>query len=152
MSSEARNPKPEPWENAVVLLGMVFLVLWALLSFTGCSPRIVEHIVYQRDTTYIEKFRVDSVFRHDSVFVREKGDTIYIYKERTRYEYKYLRDTITRVKVDSVTVERIKEVKVEQPLPWWKKAQIRAFWWLVAAVLLLGLWTFRKPILKLLKI
>lgn len=152
MSSEAQNPKPEPWENAAVLLGMVCLVVWALLSFVGCSPRIVEHIVYQRDTTYVEKVRVDSVWRRDSVFVKEKGDTIYIYKERTRYEYKFLRDTITRVKVDSVTVERIKEVEVVQPLPAWRKWQIRAFWYLVAAVLLLGLWTFRKPILKLLKI
>lgn len=39
-----------------------------------------------------------------------------------------------------------KEVKVEKELTWWKKFQIGAFWWLLGAVVLLLLWTFRKLI------
>lgn len=125
-------------------------VLLLCLGLGGCSPRFVEHIRCQRDTTYVQQVKVDSVFRRDSVFVREKGDTVFIYKEHIRDRYVFRHDTLRLVKVDSVAVERVKEVKVEKPLSAWKSAKIGAFWWLVAAVLLLLVWTFRKPILKLL--
>lgn len=155
MSSAARNPRRDPspywWEGAFLgwLLGSV-LLLAAMAAATSCSPRIIETIRYQRDTTYVQQVKVDSVYRRDSVFIREKGDTVIIYKERIRDRYVFRHDTLRLVKVDSVAVERVKEVKVEKPLSAWKTAKIAAFWWLVAAVLFLLLWTFRKPILKLL--
>ena len=153
MSSAARDPRknPEPgWWVAPFVFYLIVGFAILLVMVTSCSPRIIEHIRYQRDTTYVQQVKVDSVYRRDSVFVREKGDTVFIYKERIRDRYVFRHDTLRLVKVDSVAVERVKEVKVEKPLSAWKSAKIGAFWWLVAAVLLLLLWTFRKPILKLL--
>lgn len=153
MSSAARDPRknPEPgWWVAPFVFYLIVGFAILLVMVTSCSPRIVETIRYQRDTTYVQQVKVDSVYRRDSVFVREKGDTVFIYKERIRDRYVFRHDTLRLVKVDSVAVERVKEVKVEKPLSAWKSAKIGAFWWLVAAVLLLLLWTFRKPILKLL--
>ena len=144
-----RNQRPEPWENAVVLLGVVLVCVLLLVGASGCSPRIVEHVIYQRDTTYIEKVRVDSVHKRDSVFIREKGDSVFIYREHVLECWRLVHDTITRVKVDSVAVERVREVQVEKPLPAWKRAQMRAFWPLVLLVVLLVLWTFRKTLKKL---
>ena len=149
MSSAARNPRRDPPPYWWVVLG-IMLFLGVMFAAGSCSPRIIETIRYQRDTTYVQQVKVDSVYRRDSVFVREKGDTVFIYKERIRDRYVFRHDTLRLVKVDSVAVERVKEVKVEKPLSAWKAAKIGAFWWLVAAVLLLLLWTFRKPILKLL--
>lgn len=155
MSSAARNPRrdqpPYWWEGPFLgwLLGSL-LLLAAMAAASSCSPRIIENIRYQRDTTYVQQVKVDSVYRRDSVFIREKGDTVIIYKERIRDRYVFRHDTLRLVKVDSVAVERVKEVKVEKPLSAWETAKIEAFWWLVASVLLLLLWTFRKPILKLL--
>lgn len=153
MSSAARDPRknPEPgWWVAPFVFYLIVGFAILLVMVTSCSPRIIETIRYQRDTTYVQQVKVDSVYRRDSVFVREKGDTVFIYKERIRDRYIFRHDTLRLVKVDSVAVERVKEVKVEKPLSAWKTAKIGAFWWLVAAVLLLLLWTFRKPILKLL--
>lgn len=153
MSSAARDPRknPEPgWWVAPFVFYLIVGFAILLVMVTSCSPRIIETIRYQRDTTYVQQVKVDSVYRRDSVFVREKGDTVFIYKERIRDRYVFRHDTLRLVKVDSVAVERVKEVKVEKPLSAWKSAKIGAFWWLVAAVLLFLLWTFRKPILKLL--
>ena len=153
MSSAARDPRknPEPgWWVAPFVFYLIVGFAILLVMVTSCSPRIIETIRYQRDTTYVQRVKVDSVYRRDSVFVKEKGDTVVIYKERIRDRYVFRHDTLRLVKVDSVAVERVKEVKVEKPLSAWKSAKIGAFWWLVAAVLLLLLWTFRKPILKLL--
>ena len=127
-------------------LGAIAVFFLVLYSIASCSPRIYERVVYQKDTTYVSK--VDSIYKYerDSVFVKEKGDTVYKYVERIRYRDRYKVDTLVKVKVDSVAVEHIKEVKVEKPLSWGQKAKIGAFWWLLGAVVALLLWTLRKMI------
>lgn len=126
------------------------LVAFAALLAVCCSPRVIEKV--QRDTLWRERTRVDSLFTRDSIFVREKGDTVFIYKEHIRDRYVLRTDTLVRVSVDSVAVERVKEVEIEKPLSVAQRLKIRAFWWLLAASLLLALWTFRKPLCRLLGI
>lgn len=151
MRSASLSPK-EPQGGPRLQLFAAFVVTLltlAVLLLSGCSPKIIERI--QRDTTYVERVRVDSLYQRDSVFIREHGDTVFIYREHIRDRYILRRDTVRLVKVDSVAVERVKEVKVEKPLTKAQTLKIRAFWGLLGAVVVLLLWTFRKPILKILK-
>lgn len=115
----------------------------------GCSPRIIETVRVE----YRDRVRVDTTYVHDSTWVKEyiKGDTVRVteFRDRYVYQYRYLRDTVALR--DTVTVQTVKEVKVEQPIPPGKRMKIRAFWWLVAAVGGLLVWTFRKPLLALLR-
>jgi hypothetical protein len=146
-----RQENPTPRENLlVVAVFIISLILVALCAAGCCTTKVVEHIVHQRDTTYIERQKVDSLYRRDSVFVREKGDTVYIYKEKIRDRYRYIHDTVRLVKID--TVQAVKEVPVAQPLTLGEQVRLRAFWGLLCGFLLLLLWTFRKPLIKLLKI
>lgn len=124
-------------------------VLLLALLLASCSPRIVERVITQRDTTYIVKRDSVTFYDRDSIFIREKGDTVYQYVERWRWRDRVRVDTITRVKVDSLTVERIKEVQVQIPLSGWERLKIGAFWWLLGLVVALLLWTFRKFIFKI---
>lgn len=118
----------------------------AMLLAASCSPRIVERVKVV--TEYRNVCQVDTTIQHDSVYIREwvKGDTVRITEYRDKYIYRYstIRDTL--LKVDSVAVERIKEVKVEQPLSFGKRAKIGLFWPLLIAVFGLAVWTFRKPL------
>lgn len=45
----------------------------------------------------------------------------------------------------------VRQVEVEKPLSKWKSFKLGAFWWLLGGVVALGAWTFRKPILGLMK-
>ena len=45
-----------------------------------------------------------------------------------------------------------KYIEVEKPLSKWKSFKLDAFWWLAGSVLALLLWTFRKPIMALIKL
>ena len=125
------------------------LVLALILA--SCSPRIVERVVVQHDTTTVH--HRDTTYHRDSVYIREwmRGDTVFVDRYRDRYVYRdRWRDSVV-VKVDSFAVERIKEAQVEKPLSWGKRAKIGAFWWLVSALILCAGWIFRKPLVAILK-
>lgn len=93
-------------------------LLLCMTVICSCSPRIVEHIRVQRDTTYIERVQVDSLYIRDSVFIREKGDTVFQYRERIRDRYRFIHDTTFIHRTDTLTVE--KERLVEKQLSRWQ--------------------------------
>ena len=128
-------------KQLAVAVGLCFLS-----ALPSCSPRIIEKV----RTEYIaqEVHHRDTIITRDSVYIREwmQGDTVFVDRYRDRYVFRdRWRDSI-RVQVDSFAVERVKEVQVEKPLSWGKRAKIGAFWWLVLAVAGLAGWTFRKPL------
>ena len=132
------------WRRVSVLLAMIVLC-------AGCSSlwKAREKVVIQRDTTTVH--HRDTTYRRDSIYIREymKGDTVYVDRYRDRYVFRdRWRDSVT-VKVDSVAVERIKEVKVEKPLSWWKRVKIALFPWLLLATAGLLVWMFRKFIFRM---
>lgn len=145
------TPEYDPYGRMMTCLVTLIIILMIAIMASSCSPRVIETIHYQHDTTYVERVQIDSVYKRDSIYVKDKGDTVYIYKELWREKYKYLRDTVAVVRVDSVAVEREKIVEVEKPLSKWKSWQLRAFPWLLGLLGIAGLWTFRKPLLKLIK-
>ena len=125
-----------------------FALLAVLVTSCGAARKQIETI-YLRDTTYISKVQVDSIFRRDSVFIKEKNDTIYIFKEKVRDRYRLLRDTVYRHKVDSVYIDKIREVKVEKQLTAWQKFKMNGFWILAAIVVGYLVWKTRRGLLSL---
>ena len=113
----------------MILLMWVLAVVYAVL--TSCT-RTVQRVVETHDTIYVghtdvasrdsvasrtDSVRVakrdsterivvhrDSVVVRDSVFVRERGDTLYIYKERWNERLVVRHDTIREVATDTMVV------------------------------------------------
>lgn len=113
----------------------------------SCSPRIVEHTRID----YRDRFVRDSLYIHDSVFVKEKvkGDTVFLDRFVYRYIYKdkVRTDTVLREVRDTTLLE----VTIEKPLSAWQSFKIRGFRYFFAALIAALLWIFRKPLLKLIK-
>ena len=131
-------------KNTKGLLARRAVLVLLLAVCASCSPKIVERIVVQHDTTTVH--HRDTTFRRDSVYIREwmKGDTVFIEKYKDRYIFRdRWRDSVSVREVHDTTAV---EVKVEKPLSWAQKAKIGAFPWLVLAVIGAALWTFRKYI------
>lgn len=127
------------------LLTIVCAVM--MLSSCGALRKQIE-TVYVRDTTYISKVQVDSVFKRDSVFIKEKNDTVYVYKEKVRDRYRLLRDTVYQNSVDSVYIDKVREVKVEKQLNAWQKFRLHGFWVLAAMVGGYVVWKYRKHLFR----
>lgn len=123
-------------------------ILAACALLCACSPRIVESV--RTEIVYKDRQVRDSLYFRDSVFVSEKvkGDTVYLDKYLYKYVYKLQKttDTLVHEKRDTTFVE----VRVDKPLTFVQNVKIRAFWWLCAMSLVLAIWTFRKPLLRLL--
>lgn len=127
-------------------------LLWILaaLLLTSCAAtkRTTTEREYNStqhlDSLFTSTLSRDSIYIHDSIYVREKGDTLYKYVEKIRYKYITRQDTITRytLKVDTVYRDsgRVevneRPVYVEKPVKWYNKG----FMWLgriccIAAIL-----------------
>ena len=130
-------------------IGRIALFAALAVLLTCCSPKIVERVVVQRDTTTVH--HRDSVYFRDSVYVKEwlKGDTVYIEKYKDRYIYKdRWRDSISVKEVHDTTLV---EKKVEKELTPMQRAKMNSFWWLVLGLLGCLAWIFRKPVSELMK-
>ena len=103
-------------------LAVVGAWVWLLLLFASCTTtRFVEVEKVLHDTTYVTKQQRDSVWLHDSVLVREKGDTLWVEKWHTKYVERLRTDTVYRSRVDSVPVPYPVEKLVERNLTAWQR-------------------------------
>lgn len=99
------------------ILFLLFMTL--LLGSCKVKEKIVEVPIPQIKTEikYIDKVKYDSIYLKDSVYIIQKGDTIYNNKVAYRYKYKYLKDTITINKADTITrLQKVTEIKVKNQL------------------------------------
>ena len=136
--------------RAVFFSFSVLSACLCLLSIPSCSPKIVERVVYQHDTTTVH--HRDTTYHRDSIYIREwvKGDTVFVDRYRDRYIFRdRWRDSVSVREVHDTTMV---EKKVEKELSWGQKTKIGAFWYLLIGLLLSILWIFRKPLLKIFKI
>ena len=130
-----------------------------LMSHQGTSDTVY---LARTDTVYKVDARHDSIYRRDSVYIRERGDTITIYKEHwnTKVDIRHdtihhvKTDTILRLRHDTITLYRYAEMKdtashvsqseketVKERTPFW----LTLFKWLVPiGVLGCVIWFVRK--------
>lgn len=99
------------------ILFLLFMTL--LLGSCKMKEKIVEVPIPQIKTEikYIDKVKYDSIYLKDSVYIVQKGDTIYNTKVAYRYKYKYLKDTVIVNKTDTITkLQKVTEIKVQNQL------------------------------------
>lgn len=104
-----------------------------VLCLVGCKTKHITSESVKTDTQYIDRFHRDSIFIRDSVYIREKGDTIWLTKWRTEYRDRFIHDTIYITKTDSINT--IVEVVKEKQLNWWQRFKLDAAGWIIATMI-----------------
>ena len=95
-------------------IGCLTLAMWFLLVFCAgliliClgSCRSVKYVPYEtikHDSIYITNHQKDSVYIYDSIYQKEKGDTLILEKWHTKYVEKQVHDTSYIERWDSIYV------------------------------------------------
>lgn len=96
-----------------------------LLAPAICSCRSVEYVpveTVRSDTLYVNRLQRDSVYVADSVFVREKGDTVRIVRTRYIDRFRGRTDTLRMVSNDTIRVP----YPVERELTRWQRLKLDA--------------------------
>ena len=134
---------------AFFVMIMVGLALCAL--FGSCTTtKYVPVPEYHTDTLRISHNTRDSIYVHDSTYVKEKGDTVLIEKWHTQWRDRWRTDTIYQSKRDSIPypVEVVKEVPAK--LTWWQQTRLHLaniLLWLLA--LLAVIWIGKRHLGRL---
>lgn len=140
---------PEEKRNGCLgIMAWMFILLVAgfvLIAMGSCrSVRYVPVETIKHDSLYITQHQKDSIYIHDSIYQKEKGDTVLIEKWHTRYIEKQVRDTLIQIERDTIPQPYPYEVEVPAQLSWWQKTRMRmGEIALVALLVLLGSWIVR---------
>jgi len=100
-------------------------VIFCIVALMCCACGSTKYVPRETvKTEYREQVAVDSIVRYDSIYVKEKGDTLlmeryrYLYRDKVVHDSIYVNDTI-RV---SYPVEVVKAVK--GPLSGWENFEV----------------------------
>lgn len=164
-----RDNQNQPlWWYLLLYIFVLGAAGFVCVLMSGCSPKIVEKVVTQveyrdrvvHDTATVEvPVEVEKIVTRDTVSHLEnnwaKSDAMV--SDGFLHHSLESKPRIIQVPVEVHVTDTVwkeqeiieKEVEVEKPLSWWQSFEIGAFWWLIGAVALLLVWTFRKWIFKI---
>lgn len=146
------DPERDAADIKHLVIGLIMgLIACALITMcTGCTTtkyiETVREVTVAKTDTFLQK---DSVFCHDSIHVKEKGDSVIIDRWHTRWKdrvvYQAVHDTITTTETKEVTKE------VPAKLTWWQQTRLHManimLWALLIAVVV---WVGKRHIKNLL--
>jgi len=113
----------------------IYLAALLWLCYSCKMPQYIP--VESVKTEYRDKIVRDSVYLYDSIFVKEKGDTLIMERYRYLYKDRFIRDSVfinDTIRVP-YPVEVVKQVK--KPLTGWQNFQVWCGRMAFAAVLIL---------------
>lgn len=110
---------------------IIILATAALLLLAGC--RQVQYVPVEavsRDTVWRDRVQRDSILRYDSVYIKEKGDTVRVEKYKYLWRDRLVRDTLYIFRTDSVQVP----APVERKLTPWQRFKVELGGWAAGAL------------------
>ena len=127
---------------------LTVLMAMGMLSSCAIKERVVTVVEHRTDTLRETRNIRDSIYLHDSVWVKqyEMGETVFVEKEKwhTRYQDRLLVDTMYVSRTDSVPVPYEVTEFVEYNLSWWQKTRMYAGDLLMVSLLGIGFYFFAK--------
>lgn len=153
------------------------IAIVAVLLLAGCSPRIVEHVrteykteyrdstVYRDSLVYItlpvesstnhlalgDRSHLETSIAESDAWVDSTGlhHTIANKRDPLPFHLTYPERIIIAKATSNRSEVLTRYVKIPKELTWWQKLRLNVFPWLLMAVALLLVWTFRKFLFRL---
>lgn len=101
----------------------LFIILASFLSACTTTKYVTVPVTHT-DTLYITKHQRDSINVHDSIYIKDRGDTVWIERWHTKYVERLLTDTLIEHRTDTVSVPVEVQVEVPCRLTWWQQTRL----------------------------
>ena len=104
------------------------LIFFVFTMFVLSSCKTIKYVPVDKvKKVYVDKLVRDSIYIQDSVFIKQKKDTIFMYKTKTIFKFKHIKDTINQS--DTITkIQKVPVVKVTNKLNSWQRTQLKVGW------------------------
>lgn len=116
------------------------IIILAALLFAGCCPRITkshdirDSVRVEYRDVYKDRLMSDTTYVRDSILIKDRGDTVYIYRDRYQYKDRFVKDTIAIIDTVRQTIYVDKETTVTvKHIPKW------CWWALIVCVVSVSL-------------
>ena len=119
-------------------IGLVALALLALMLSSCGTTKYIEVPVTKTDTLIVVDHQRDSVYLHDSISVKEKGDTIWVQEWHTKYKLREVHDTTIVATHDTIAKPYPIIEYEEKPLTWWQRT-VRDLGYLALGAIIIGI-------------
>lgn len=130
--------------HTVCMVMAVFVIMTLCAMCSSCTTtKYIPVPEYHTDTLIVTQHQQDSVYIHDSIMVKQKGDTVEIDRWHTKYVSREVHDTIYKSRIDSISypVEIVTTELVERPLIWYEKLLM---WAGGISLIMLAIWLYFK--------
>lgn len=107
------------WMFILLVAGFVLIAMGSCKSVKYVPVETIRH-----DSIYITQHQKDSIYIHDSIYQKEKGDTLIIEKWHTKYIEKQVMDTLIQIERDTIPQPYPYEVEVPAQLSWWQQTRL----------------------------
>ena len=131
-------------ESNVASMKWIYCII---LVTTLCSCRSGKYIpveTVRTDSIYINHVQRDSIYQHDSIYIREKGDTVWMEKYKYIYRDKIVRDTMYFNRTDTIR----EPYPVEKELTHWQQMKLELGGWafgiIITVTLIIAGWFVYK--------
>lgn len=104
--------------RALSILSLAISAALFAIALCSCNTQYIPVESVRYDSIFFAKIQKDSIFVQDSVYVRQKGDTVFKDKFKIIYKSVLLRDTMLTVRRDSIPYP------VEKKLTRWEQAKL----------------------------
>lgn len=101
----------------------------------GCKGKTVLVPVKEMQIEYRGRLKVDSIYNSDTTLIYIKGDTVY--NESVKWRNKFVMDTVSVIKIDSIPYP-VEVVKYVNQLNKWQKIRLQLLNVIIGVILILG--------------
>lgn len=115
------------WTARALVIALILGLVW---TFSGCSHRYILVETVKHDSIFLAKIQKDSIFVKDSVYIKEKGDTVFVDKFKYIYQEVQKTDTLYISRTDSIQVP----YPVEAKLTRWQQLKMDMGGYLLLAI------------------
>lgn len=128
--------------------GLWLLFLLAVLSLASCKQvQYVPVETVRLDSIYLTQTLRDSIYKYDSIYVRDKGDTVFVDRYRYLFVDKLRRDTMYISRIDTLRVP----YPVEKELTRWQQFRLDVGGYAIFAIVIVILIVVGYMVYKLKK-
>lgn len=131
-------------ESKVASMKWIYCIILITALWSCRSVKYVPVETVRTDSIYINQVQRDSIYQHDSIYIREKGDTVWMEKYKYIYRDKIVRDTMYFNQTDTIR----EPYPVEKELSRWQQMKLELGGWafgiiITAALIIIG-WLLYK--------